>query len=333
MKPRASGGTSTGEGREDGAPIVEGPYRIATVAELTGVPEPTLRAWERRYGIPTPERTASGYRLYGAQQVRQVLEMRRLSDEGMAAAEAAKLLLSRDLAEEAAGEGGATDSAGDSFQATIDAILAAVERFDDDALEEQLRRVMFLGAAGEIFDRVLAPALVAIGDRWHSGELSVAQEHFATQKVSAVVRDLVRLSSGAQAAERAIFASFADEEHELGVLGFALRVSEWGARPIFLGARTPPSAVRSAVEALSPRFVGLSVSVTPSPPRARELIEDYAAACGSVPWLVGGAGARALAELVARSGGLLAPDDPAALHALVQPLLTVRAARHPRSSR
>ncbi len=76
--------------------VLTGPYRIAAVAELTGVPETTLRAWERRYGIPRPDRTASGYRLYDADDIGRVREMRRLCSEGIAAAEAAKILLADD---------------------------------------------------------------------------------------------------------------------------------------------------------------------------------------------------------------------------------------------
>ncbi len=300
----------------------EGPYRIATVAELTGVPEPTLRAWERRYGIPTPQRTASGYRLYGPREVNQVKEMRRLCDEGMAAAEAAQAVLVRTeepvpLPPSPVSRGHLPD---DAYQATVDAILAAVERFDDGALDEELRRVMFLGSASEILDRVLSPVLVTIGDRWHAAELSIAHEHFATQKLSVVLRDLVRLSSGSRSRDCAVFACFADDDHELGLLGFASRVAEWGVRPIFLGARTPPSAIRAAVEALDPRFVGLSVTVTPPLPRARELLEDYAAAAGATPWIVGGPGSAPLEGLITRAGGLLGPASPVALRAMIEPL-------------
>jgi methanogenic corrinoid protein MtbC1 len=212
----------------------------------------------------------------------------------------------------------------------VEAILDAVERFDDDVLEEQLRRVILLGSAGQIFVRVLAPVLITIGDRWHAGELTVAQEHYASQKLGAVLHDLIRLSPGTEASDCVILGCFADEEHEIGLLGFALRVSEWGARPIFLGARTPPFAVRSAVVALSPKLVALSVSVVPPRARARELIEEYAGACGAVPWIVGGAGSPSLADLIAKNGGLLAPEDPSALRALVQPLLVGRAPHAPK---
>lgn len=326
MGERVGSGSSKSETREESIRL-EGPYRIATVAELTGVPEPTLRAWERRYGIPTPERTASGYRLYGAEEVNQVREMRRLCDEGMAAAEAARLLLARKSTPVVSVEGRAAD---DPYNAIVESILDAVERFDDDVLEEQLRRVILLGSAGQIFVRVLAPVLITIGDRWHAGELSVAQEHYASQKLGAVLHDLIRLSPGTHASDCVVLGCFADEEHELGLLGFALRIAEWGTRPIFLGARTPPFAVRSAVVALSPKLVALSVSLTPPRTRARELLEEYAAACDTVPWIVGGAGAPPMADLIAKNGGLIAPDNPAELRALVEPLLSGRAPHQPK---
>ncbi len=300
----------------------DGRYRIATVAELTGVPEPTLRAWERRYGIPTPERGASGYRLYGEEDMRLVREMRRLCDDGIAAAEAAKMLLSRSAQSAATAEGAARlDPAKDSFALAVDAMLEAVDRFDDLALDQQLRRLMFLGSATELLDRVLAPVLVTIGNRWHAGELSVAQEHLATQKLGTVMRDLVRLLPGADATDGVVLGCFADDEHELGLLGLAMRLSEWGLRPLFLGARTPPSAVRSAVEAASPKLVALSATVTPSRPRARELVEDYASACGRVPWIVGGAGVAPIADLIEKRGGVVVPDNGTALDAALRPIL------------
>jgi DNA-binding transcriptional MerR regulator len=303
-------------------------YRIATVAERTGVPETTLRAWERRYGIPTPERTASGYRLYGETEVRQVVEMRRLCEEGVAAAEAARVVLST-IAGAKVGES-AVVHAWDAHAKTVEALLDAISRLDDVAMDDHLRRLMFLGSAGDILDRVLEPCLHTVGDLWHAGELSVAQEHFASQTMGNVLRDLIRLCSSRDATERVVLASFADEEHEIGLLGTALRFAEWHMRPLFLGARTPPSAIRTAVEAWSPRLVALSVTVTPPRPRARELLEDYAAACEGVAWIVGGPGAKSVADLVERCGGAVAPGSPDELRAVVRALVSPASAKSAR---
>jgi DNA-binding transcriptional MerR regulator len=67
-----------------------GRYRINVVAEITGVPEATLRAWERRYQVPKPSRTPSGYRVYGAHELEQVKRMRELCEAGVSPADAAR---------------------------------------------------------------------------------------------------------------------------------------------------------------------------------------------------------------------------------------------------
>jgi DNA-binding transcriptional MerR regulator/methylmalonyl-CoA mutase cobalamin-binding subunit len=289
------------------------------VAELTGVPEPTLRAWERRYGVPTPERTESGYRLYGPGEVAQVREMQRLLAAGVSAAEAARMVRGRSADVAQSPE---RVSPRDPYAEALEAILDAVARFDDEALETQLRILLFLGPVAPVLDRVLVPALRRIGDAWHAGELSVAHEHHASQRIGQLVRDLLRLAPGADSADRVVLASFADDEHDLGLLMTAARLSTWGYRPVFLGARTPPDALGGAIEAVHARVAALSCTIAPPRARARELIDGYANACGDVPWVVGGAGVEPMADLVRARGGLVAPSDPVALRALLRHLWT-----------
>jgi DNA-binding transcriptional MerR regulator len=285
-------------------------YRIHAVSALTGVPGPTLRAWERRYGQPRPERTAAGYRLYGETDIQVVREMRRLCDGGMPAAEAARLTLLAHLPSPAAPVAPAQT---DAFALATAALLEAIERFDDRSLDEHLRRLMYLGSPIELLDRVLAPLLREVGDRWHAGKLDVAQEHLATHKVGTMMRDLVRLLPGAAASRSVVLAGFLDDDHELGLLALAIRVAEKGRRPIFLGARTPPSAVASAVAAARPELVALSLTLTPPRARARALFAEYAAACGDVPWVAGGAGIGPLASLVEKLGGTAVVGDRTAI--------------------
>lgn len=294
----------------------EGPFRIAVVAELTGVAEATLRAWERRYGIPSPDRAASGYRLYSMTQVEQALEMRRLCESGMAAADAAARILRRSKERDGSG---AVSFADDSFDILLGNIFEAIETFDDALFEQSLRKAMFVGSPVQIFDGVLAPLLVAVGDAWHAGTLTVAQEHWTTRKVTSLVTDLLRLTTPASGPQ-VVLASFAEEPHEIGVLGFGLRLASWGSRPLVLGARTPPAAVRSVVESIDPALVALSVTTPPSPARARELCDEYASACEKTPWLVGGLAAPAIADLVKASGGLVAPRNPAELEGMIRAL-------------
>lgn len=310
--------------------LLTGRLRIAAVAELTGIPEPTLRAWERRYGVPLPERTLSGYRYYGPVEVQQIRNMQRLCESGVPAAEAARVVAASAPPALAAPLGATRSEAtfDQPYQRMVDTMVDAVERFDLDTLDEQLRSVMFLGSATAIIDEVLTPAMRAIGDKWHAGEISVAQEHAASQRIGQSIRDLIRLVSPRDHHGRVVLGAFADDEHELGVLTAAARVSTWGFRAVVLGARTPPGAIRDAVEALKPKLVALSVTIPPNGARLRELVDDYANACAGVPWIVGGAGASVIAERVRAAGGLIGSDDPVALEAMVREAVAAQDAPH-----
>ena len=71
---------------------VTGKYTVNEVEERTRVPAATLRQWERRYGFPRPERSGSGYRLYGDDDLRHILAMKRHIDDGVPASRAAEMV-------------------------------------------------------------------------------------------------------------------------------------------------------------------------------------------------------------------------------------------------
>jgi DNA-binding transcriptional MerR regulator len=284
-------------------PSHRGKYRIQTVAEMTGVPAATLRAWERRYGIPSPERSSSSYRLFSDRDVDAIRKLKKLCDEGMAPAEAAQVVVRIEQASNAPVER-------DPYARASEAILSAVEDFEPQAVERAVRSAMFLGSASTVFQRVIGPTMRTIGDRWHDGSFSVAQEHMATEALSAVARDMLRLLDPAETAPEALLACFADEDHSLPLYGVAFGLVQWGYRPVVLGAKTPPSAIRHAVESIQPALVGLSVTVSPPAYRARELIDGYAEAVQDVPWLVGGAAAEDLREFIEASGGIVVGTQP-----------------------
>lgn len=280
-----------------------GKYRIQTVAEMTGVSAATLRAWERRYGLPAPERSSSSYRLFSEHDVAAIRRLKQLCDDGMAPAEAARVVMGSQEPSNTAVEP-------DPYVRACDAILTAIEDFSPEATERAVRSAMFLGSASTVYQRVLARTMIKVGDRWHDGSFSVAQEHMATESLVAAARDMLRLLDTAHGAAPALVACFADEDHALPLYGVAFALIRWGYQPVVLGARTPPSAIRHAVESIQPELVGLSVTMAPPAYRARELIDDYAEAVQGVPWIVGGPGSEQLREPVEESGGIVVGTRP-----------------------
>ncbi len=278
-------------------------YRIQAVSDLTGVATATLRAWERRYGFPSPHRTSAAYRLYSDRDVTLIRRMRGLVESGIAPNDAARQLLQDDLRVQA------EPVLADPFATSVERIVSAAERMDGAGLQLELKRASMLDSGLTTFERVLRPALIAIGEKWHAGELSIAAEHLASHLIAATLLDLLRLTAVPTDARSILMACFADEQHSIPLYGSALRFASWGYRPILLGVRTPPSAIARGVEALAPDAVGLSVTIAPQPASAaRELVDAYADACRDTPWFVGGQGAAALAPLIVARKGMVIPD-------------------------
>jgi DNA-binding transcriptional MerR regulator len=284
----------------DVAAVGPGPYRINVAAALSGIPAATLRAWERRYGVPVPRRTTSAYRLYSSEDVDLVRRMRELVESGVAPAEAARTLLaasaSLTTSEEPAGI--------DTLELVRERIMAATQRWDARAIDEELMRVLFLVDAQTLYSKVVSPLLVEVGARWGSGQLSVAQEHLLSEKLELALRAVLRTLDRTDGPS-VLLGTISGDTHVLGLLGAAIKLAQGGAKLAMLGASTPPSAIADAVRSMAPRLVGLSATETPVRD-ARPLFKAYAKACGTTPWVVGGTAAEAVAELITEAGGIVA---------------------------
>jgi MerR family transcriptional regulator, light-induced transcriptional regulator len=301
--------------------VSTGRYRIQSVAEMTGVSAATLRAWERRYGLPAPRRSSSAYRLYSDRDVERIRRVRELCEAGMAPSEAARTVLATDDETAVAARVEA-----DNDELAVQRILEAVDHFDPDRIEAAVKSSLFLGPAVTVFERVFSPALVQIGERWAQGSVSVAQEHLAAEILGNTMRFLLRLVQPEHARRQVVLACFADEEHTGPLYGVGLRLATWSIKTIVLGARTPPEAMRHMIDQLHPDVIGLSATVTPAPDRLQVLLDGYAEACGATPWIVGGIAAEAMREPILTRGGHIAPATKEQLHELIQSLCPLESA-------
>lgn len=293
-------------------------FRISAVAEMTGVPAPTLRAWEARYGVPAPTRgESSSYRLYREQDVDLVRRLKGYCDAGMAPGEAADLVLRE--AREGLAPVPAPRLPGELRLA--DEIVAAAHAFDPHRLDEAVRRALLMGSGRRIFEDVFRPALRRIGDDWHDGRISVAQEHLASERLDTATRLLLRLVQVEVARRSVLLVLYGDEQHLLPLYGAAFHFAEWGFRVTMLGRSMPPEAVAHAVVSLAPDLVGFSLTTPPKHWQVPSLVRAYAGACGSTPWLVGGGAAPSIAAEVRVAGGAVAAESMAETRELVERLL------------
>ena len=282
-----------------------GRLRIGELSTRTGVSPELLRAWERRYALLRPERSAGGFRLYSPDDESRVRRMLGHIDAGLAAAEAARLAIG-DAGQPASEAGHALAPEQQAAE-----LADALERFDDDGAQAVLDRLFSSYGLDTVMAQVVLPYLQDLGARWHDGTVSVAQEHFASNLLRS---RLLHLGRGWDAGfgPRALLACPEGDLHDIALICFGLALHRRGWRITFLGANTPGSTLSSAAQRVRPDAVVVSAS-RPGPIEAiADALRDVAARW---PLRLGGPGSSA--QVAADVGAeLLPPDVVAAAEAL-----------------
>lgn len=293
-------------------------YNIKQAAARAGVSVPVLRAWERRYGIVTPGRTASNYRQFDDASIARLRAMRSMVDAGWSPSAAAAAILAGeapdgvdagDVAPSHTDDAGVP--AGDDLGARLVGAAAALDAAGvDRVLDELFARGSFERVASEL----LFPALERLGDAWARGEVSVAGEHLASAAVHRRLA-LALEAAGPPLPGRPILVGLpSGGRHELGALAFAVAARRAGLPIAYLGPDLPIEDWVSAAAGAAAAVVGVVTARDRS--TARELAGRLAAARPDVVIGFGGRAAQAaegvvllptsLTESVATLRGLLA---------------------------
>jgi MerR family transcriptional regulator, light-induced transcriptional regulator len=228
--------------------------RIGELSRRVGVGPELLRTWERRYGLLDPARTEGGTRLYSAEDERRVRVMQAHLENGLSAAEAARLASVGESAASTAEQGGAIPRG-------VEELREALDLMDADAAHAILDGLLASFTLETVLSDVLLTYLHELGERWRSGEASVAQEHFASNLLRA---RLLALARGWERGEgrTALLACAPGEQHDLPLITFGLALRGRGWRIVFLGADTPAASIADTAERLRPALIVVS-SVTP----------------------------------------------------------------------
>ena len=261
-----------------------GVLRIGELSRRVGVRPETLRAWERRYDLLEPRRSEAGYRLYSRDDEARVRGMVELIDQGVSAAEAAKLAREDALPAVRTGPGateaGRAASLSDPAPAVplaldqVDAgavpasalgsastvsrarerMLETVERFDAQALNAILDQALMRFPIEVVVGEIVLAALAEVGDRWAEGEMSVAHEHFCSEVLRGRLLGLAR-GWTIEAGPLALLACPPGERHDLGLLAFGVALRDAGWRVAYLGHDTPLGTLGETADRLAPARV------------------------------------------------------------------------------
>jgi DNA-binding transcriptional MerR regulator len=233
---------------------VSGPLRIGAFSERVGVSASVLRAWESRYGLFTPERTAGGFRLYGAEDERRASRMRGCLEHGMAASESARLVLAE------------TPPAG---RAPVLELRRAWEALDVGRTHRALDELLGGPAPEIVVSRSILPLLRHLDEGWRRDPATRGYGHFASRTLE--TRLLAHAGRWHEAAgPLALIGCAPGEQHTLGTIAFGLALNRKDWRIAYLGADTPVDAFASAARALGPQRVVVVATVARGLERAAD---------------------------------------------------------------
>ena len=288
--------------------LPSGDHPIAVAAERTGLSQDVLRVWERRYGAVKPRRGANGQRVYTDADLERLRLLHAATRAGRSIGHIAQLsskALTTMVGDDAAARSELATVAMESIDVTtlIDTALSLTLSLQGIQLNDHLRRASATIGFADFLARVAVPLLRRVGDEWHAGRLTAAQEHLASSVLHDIFVERMRAFSPRTDDPRVLIATPAGERHAIAaaLVGAAAAVEGWSV--IYLGADLPATEIADAAIARRVSVVALSVVYVDNRERMLSELRDLRSRLpGEIALFVGGSGALSLSRELSGSG-------------------------------
>ncbi len=239
---------------------------IGELARLTGITTHTLRVWEKRYGSPRSQRLPSGHRRYPKEDVPRLRAIVKALESGYRASKVVSGTL-----EELHGLMGLKplidsnptpirEIENSSNEMLIERWIKGIHQYDDDCLLQGFHNQWNKTGPLNFIVDCIVPLIERIGKGWESCELSIPQEHFATECIDSFLTSKWRQLNSRKEGWNLLMATLPGETHNLGLLMSAVVASLSGAKIIYLGLDTPLGDIISTANNFKPKLLCLSIS-------------------------------------------------------------------------
>ncbi|MEK3884642.1 MerR family transcriptional regulator [Paenibacillus sp. PL2-23] len=240
-------------------------YTIKQVSDMLGIPAVTIRAWENRYQAVVPNRTESGYRLYGADQVEELKWLKdQVDHKGLSIRQAVQLLEQHRNRRGTAAPGHAYQrpepALTEGHQEHLDQLYDLLIRFRTEEAHNLVELGFTMFGYEAMVYKVLVHLMVRVGDAWEQGIVSVAQEHYVTQFVIQHCFRFFNVFPINPALPKAVSFCPPGEQHHAGLLMFSLFLRKRGLEVLYLGPDTPEDGLRSIFNSENIDLVCLSLT-------------------------------------------------------------------------
>jgi methanogenic corrinoid protein MtbC1 len=243
-------------------------FNLKVVLKETGIAADTLRAWERRYGLPMPQRSAGGHRLYSQRDIETIKWLMKRQTDGLSISRAVDLWNEQIASgtDPLAGLGASTfvSTMPVQYQApdtTLDSLRAnwirACLEFSESAAEQILNQAFSMFPVEAVCLEVLRRGMSEIGESWYENRASVQQEHFASALAMRRLDALLSASPAPTRNQTVLVGCPPGEWHTLTPLLLALLLRRRGLNVIYLGANVPADQFSATVKNIRANLVVL----------------------------------------------------------------------------
>ncbi|MFN8597129.1 MAG: MerR family transcriptional regulator [Anaerolineae bacterium] len=251
-------------------------YNAKAVTMQTGVTPATLRAWERRYGILLPDRTAGGHRLYSARDIAAIRWLKEHIEQGMTISRASALLQKQLYASDNQPVVPVlTDvpQPSRSLDTIKNDLYEALVEYDELTADEILSEAYSLHPIEAVCIDVIEATLVKLGHAWANGDIGISTEHFASNYLRRKLIALVTAGPSTRTGTIAIGCAPADL-HEMGILLLSIFLRRRGWHVVYLGQAVPLEDLPRSLPQINADVLVLAATV-PDSAHQLEGIQPY----------------------------------------------------------
>lgn len=261
-----------------------GAFSIKDIEQITGIKAHTIRIWEKRYGVLSPTRSKSNIRQYSDEDLRRILNISALSKRGDKISFLSKLpnheldKLSCSLLQHKHNE-----------ESTVNALILAILSYDEATFKQIVDKVADTLQFEELFSTILLPLLIRIGLEWQTGQLSPAQEHFASNLVRELLFSEIRKIEPPQSNRPPILFFLPEHEyHDIPLLAYHYITRKKGIPTLFLGQSIPLEYLKTVTQHLSVGGLFTVFSSITCPITTNAAIRELSNCFSKTPIFIGG---------------------------------------------
>ena len=225
-------------------------YKIKDLENLTGIKSHTIRIWEKRYRILSPDRTDTKIRTYSDSELTHLLTVSMLNRNGIKISKIAK------LSQEDMNKLLWDIKVNKEPEYSMDKLLLSLVSLDEELFKQTLANLLETEGLEKTFTDHLIPFLDRIGIMWLIGSVNPAQEHFMSNLIRQKIISEIDKQEIPVSTEKSVLMYLPEHEwHEMSLLFYHFLLRSKGVPTFYLGQSLPYESLVECIEKLNPNYI------------------------------------------------------------------------------